>query len=138
MKSITSSTTTPTMIFSVSGSRNFTDYEYVKSKLSNYVISHMHVGDCRGFDTLAIRYCTEHHISYTVFYANWEAYGNRAGAIRNRDLIRGSECLLAFPLSNSRGTHSAINMSAILEIPHTVFRYEPPVQIEDPDAIVNT
>lgn len=77
----------------------------------------MHIGDCEGFDKLAIRYCTEHNISYTIFFADKEAYGRHAGLIRTRNMILGASCLLAFPTTDSSGTYSAINISIGLGIP---------------------
>lgn len=117
------------MIVSVSGSRDYTDYAYISTTLSQIVallitqgtpITKIHVGDCRGVDSLVVRYCSEHDIPVQVFPANW-SLGPKAGPIRNKQLITGTNMLVAFPKNNSKGTQSAINIATALHIPVQTF-----------------
>ncbi len=43
-----------------------------------------------------------------VFAADWGFHGNRAGPIRNQEMIDRADVLLAFPLAKSRGTIDTI------------------------------
>lgn len=99
------------MLVSVSGSRNYNNYDKIKSTLDYYRanITHVNVGDARGVDSLVVRYCIENSISYTVFVADWNKYGKAAGPIRNQDIIKGTFLLIAFPTVDSKGTIHAIN-----------------------------
>jgi hypothetical protein len=51
--------------------------------------------------------------------AAWEAYGKRAGPMRNEKMIReaGADLVLAFPLSGSRGTNHTISLAEAAGIP---------------------
>lgn len=49
-------------------------------------------------------------------------YGNAAGPIRNKQMIDQANCLVAFPLSDSKGTKQAIAYAKEKKIP--VFVYE--------------
>jgi len=108
------------LIISVSGYRDFYDYEYVCSVLSQYKITEIHVGDCRGTDDLVRRYAEEHNIKCNVFYADWSK-GVAAGAIRNRELIKNTNLLVAFLSDKSKGTKSAIQIAQKLKIPVKIY-----------------
>lgn len=106
------------MIASFSGSRDFTNYEYVSNVIKHYLpyITKIHVGDAKGVDSLVVRFCSENNINYQIFKADWNKYGKGAGPIRNRELINGTSILIAFPSNNSKGTISAINIANELNI----------------------
>lgn len=104
------------MIVGVSGSRKFQDYDTIKQILDMYDITKMHVGDCAGVDALSIRYCRENNIQCEIFRANWTKYGRGAGPIRNAELLRGVEFLVAFPGPNSVGTFNCVRLAEINNI----------------------
>ncbi len=110
------------MIYSISGSRDFTNYEFICEILDSYInISHINVGDCKGVDKLVENYCIEKNISYTVFKADW-SLGLKAGPLRNKLLITDTEKLIAFLADNSKGTKSAINIAKSLNIKVDVYK----------------
>ena len=104
------------MLVSISGSRDYHNYETIKAILNNYTITKVQVGDAKGVDSLAIRYCNEKGIPYEVFEAKWKKIDNngneyidrRAGLDRNIDIIRGTQMLIAFPSRQSKGTFHAM------------------------------
>lgn len=59
------------MIYAVIGSRNFTDYNFVKQCLDLYNITTIVSGGARGADSLAARYAQENSIKLIVHEAKW-------------------------------------------------------------------
>jgi hypothetical protein len=52
-------------------------------------------GGARGVDTIAEKYAKDNNIRTVIFVPNWEKYGNRAGFIRNSDIISKCEkCII--------------------------------------------
>jgi hypothetical protein len=68
------------------------------------------VGDARGADRIAVEFALTIALPVEVFAAEWNLYGNAAGAIRNqRMLIEGRpDLVLAFPGKASIGTFDMI------------------------------
>ena len=99
------------MNIAFSGCRNFTDYEFVESKL-NIILKNNNfkilVGDSKGVDSLIIRYAREYNFEYAIFKANWDQNGKSAGPIRNREMIQQADGLIAFWNNYSKGTKNAI------------------------------
>ena len=73
----------------VSGSRNFTDYNYLMNKLDHLIEAHSYqnieivTGDAKGVDTLAVQYASERGYELRIYPADWERYGRGAGPHRN-------------------------------------------------------
>ena len=63
-------------------------------------------GDARGADALGERYAWRHHLKVVHFPADWDRYGNAAGPIRNEEMAKFADALIAFPLYGvaNRGT----------------------------------
>ena len=113
------------MIIAISGCRNYNNYNTIKEYLDNNIknIDNLiiHVGDAKGVDKLVIQYCKNNNIEYKIFYANWNKYGKPAGPIRNIEMIKNSQKLIAFPSEESKGTISSINIAKNLEIEYLIF-----------------
>jgi|SRR5688500_10532028 len=106
----------------VSGSRTITDYEAVKHAIESSPwfgrIDTVYVGDAKGVDALALRWCKENGITYRIFRANWSFYGRGAGPERNADMINaGAEALIAIYEGDSKGTMNMIKQAKRAEIP---------------------
>ena len=108
----------------IAGSREMADYEAARKAISGVlgeigggaqvrVVS----GHCRGADILGERYAREHGLELSVFPAEWNRYGRRAGFIRNTRMaefaseegVEGS--LIAFWDGQSRGTKMMIGIA---------------------------
>lgn len=113
----------PKIIVSVSGSRNFKNYQYIEEVLNWYspIISEINVGDAKGVDSLVTRYCNKYNIKCNIFEADWKTYGKAAGPIRNNDIISGTQLLLAFKAKDSIGTVDAIKKAFKMGIQVHVF-----------------
>jgi len=105
------------MNIAIVGSRNFTDYQYMKETINshlyfevndiNYIIS----GGAKGADTLAERYAKEHNIPIKIFPAQWETFGRSAGYRRNIEIIKNADLVFAFWDGISKGTKHSIDLA---------------------------
>lgn len=92
--------------------------------LSNYLfhIDELVSGGCKtGVDAYAEDWASRNGIKVKVFSADWNL-GNKAGPIRNRQMAKYADALIAFPLSTaiSKGTRDMIEAMAALKKPHIV------------------
>ena len=102
---------TGSLKYAVIGSREFTDYEYLKSILTCYKFSSIISGGAKGADCLARRYAIDNNIRLVEFFPDWEKLGKSAGVIRNRQIVEASDVVIAFWNGMSRGTASSIKIA---------------------------
>jgi hypothetical protein len=95
------------------GSRSFNDYELLKQHLSSKapLMSEIISGGARGTDSLAERFADEYSIKKVIFQAEWNEFGRAAGMIRNKDIIKRCDVLIAFWDGESRGTKYSIDLA---------------------------
>jgi len=102
------------MIIAVSGSRDFNDEKFICNEINKYYTKDkdiIHVGDCKGVD-----YVVRKNFECKVFYADWNKHGLAAGPIRNSELLKGSDILIAFLKQGSKGTLNCIKSAQKLGI----------------------
>lgn len=63
-------------------------------------------GGCRGVDRGAGRVAKRLGIPVHVFEADWKRWGKAAGPMRNAEMVRGADVLLAYP--GGRGTANCV------------------------------
>lgn len=93
----------------VIGSRNFDDYATLVATLVGEPISELVTGGATGADALAARYARERGLKLTEIQANWPKHGRSAGPIRNAELVKRAERVIAFWDGKSPGTKDTIN-----------------------------
>lgn len=99
------------------GSRTFNNYELLKEKMhklitqENYEITHIVSGGANGADKLGEKYAKEFNIPTIIFPAEWNKYGKSAGFIRNKDIIKNADVVVAFWDGQSRGTKNSIDLA---------------------------
>lgn len=102
------------MRLAVIGSRDFNDYELLKSEVDKicqqYNITTIVSGGARGADTLAERYANENQLELVVFKAEWDKYGRGAGFIRNKVIWDNMDICIAFWDGKSKGTKHSIDV----------------------------
>lgn len=98
----------------VAGSREFTDKDYIYTKLNELLEGYKEFneveivqGECRGVDIIAKQYAIDNNLPYKSFPANWNLYGKSAGVLRNIEMAKYSDVLIAF-YGGSRGTSNMI------------------------------
>lgn len=109
----------------IAGSRNITDYRLLKMCLSKTIfnITEIVCGKAKGVDSLGERYAEEQNIICTYFPADWNKYGLRAGYIRNTEMGRYADSLIAIWDGRSKGTIHMIDIMKKLNKPYEVFLY---------------
>jgi hypothetical protein len=96
------------MKVAVIGGRTFNDYELVKETLTNLDITLLVSGGAKGADSLGERYANENNITTLIFKPDWERHGRGAGMIRNTDIVKNSDIVVAFWDGSSKGTLDSI------------------------------
>ena len=100
----------------IAGTRDFKDYELLKS-YCDYMLSQkaqsgeeitIISGGASGADTLGEKYAKERGYNLLQFPAQWETYGRQAGPIRNREMAKNADALIALWDGKSRGTKNMI------------------------------
>lgn len=114
----------------VAGSRDFTDYSRLCSRLDE-IIADIHdeieivSGHARGADSLGERYARENGLKIAVFPANWDLYGKSAGVIRNQQMLdyasKETPLVVAFWDGCSRGTLDMIKRARKAEIKTLIY-----------------
>lgn len=110
----------------VIGSRSFNDYALCKKTLDKVLKrlldKHEQVvlvsGGAKGADSLAKKYSNENKIKIIEFLPDWDKYGKSAGFMRNKDIVKKSDLLLAFWDGESRGTYHSIKQMNIKSLAH--------------------
>jgi glycerophosphoryl diester phosphodiesterase len=77
----------------------------------------------RGTDTLGLNYAIANKIKYSQFPADWNTYGKRAGYVRNEQMAKYADALLAFWDGQSRGTKHMIDLAKQHGLKVRVFDY---------------
>jgi len=114
----------------VAGGRDFKNYNLLEKKLdvllSNKVSDHTIVivsGGANGADKLGERYAKKRNYKVDKFPADWDKYGKRAGYLRNEEMAKHGDVLVAFWDGVSRGTGHMINIMKRLNKPVKIVRY---------------
>lgn len=124
-------------IILVCGSRNFYDYNLLKSELDKYIdkilnyqnnnlifdknnITILH-GGCSGADSLANKYAKINNYKIIKIKAEWDKYGKAAGPIRNKKMLElNPNIVIAFSSESqlTTGTKNTIDQAKLLNIPY--------------------
>lgn len=109
------------------GSRTFNDYELLKNtmdKLSTLLkISHVVSGGANGADKMGEQWAKENNIPTIIFIPDWKKYGKRAGFLRNEDIIKESDVVIAFWDGISHGTKHDIDLAKAANKPIKIIRF---------------
>lgn len=99
----------------IAGGRDFRNYsllsatlnEIIKDPKETIIVS----GGANGADTLGEAYAKENNIDLMIFPADWDTYGRSAGYIRNAEMAKFSDILIAFWDQESSGTKHMIQLA---------------------------
>ena len=114
----------------IAGGRDFMDYNLLKEKVNKILqekkVTHKIViisGCARGADTLGLRYASENTFDVEEYPANWDKYGKKAGYMRNVEMAKNADALIAFWDGKSKGTKHMIDIATERNLPIRVIRY---------------
>lgn len=101
------------MRIAIIGSRNFNDYNLVTETLLPYKskITLIVSGGAKGADSLGEKWAIKNNIQTLIFPADWDKHGKRAGFIRNEDIIKNCDGVLAFWDGGSKGTAHSLSLA---------------------------
>jgi len=107
----------------IAGSRDIVDYGLVKEAMNRipWEVSEIVSGKAKGVDSLGERWASENNISIKSFPADWETYGKSAGPIRNAQMAKYADALVAIWDGKSRGTSNMINEAKELGLKVVIF-----------------
>ena len=97
----------------IAGSRNITEYAVVIQaiKESFFDITEVVSGGARGVDSLGEQFAGEYAKDFKLFPADWAALGKKAGYVRNTQMAKYAEALIAIWDGQSKGTEHMINQA---------------------------
>lgn len=99
----------------ICGTRTFTDFEEFQIILNNMGWDFKEItiisGGARGADTLAEKFSTVHRIPFIKMPALWNQLGKGAGLIRNEQMAKKADVVVAFWDGKSKGTRDMIDRS---------------------------
>ena len=111
----------------VAGSRDFNDYELLKSKLDKvkavYRVFEIVSGKARGADSLGERYALENSLPIAEFPADWDTHGKSAGYRRNAEMADYADGCVVFWDGESKGTKHMIDLAKEKGIQLAVVNY---------------
>lgn len=117
----------------VAGGRDFKDYALLEKELDwllRYNIEPIHYepicilcGMAHGADMLGRAYAQKHGYKYVEYPAKWHIHGKRAGFIRNEEMAKDADALVAFWDGKSRGTKDMIDRAYKHGLQVSVIRY---------------
>lgn len=114
----------------IAGGRDFNDYGVLSREvflLANVTYQAHTIsvvsGMAPGADTLGHRFAKQHGLTVYEFPADWNRLGKRAGFMRNEDMGKFSDGLLAFWDGKSKGTAHMIQFMKSLGKPVHIVKY---------------
>lgn len=95
----------------VAGGRDFWKYDIIVGAIQKYTEDsdwELVCGMAPGVDTVAYDYAEMNGIPIHKFYADWDRFGNSAGHIRNEEMAKFADALIAVWDGKSPGTKNMI------------------------------
>jgi len=115
----------------IAGGRDFVDMSYAIECINRLIDQgkikeeglEIVSGMARGADTVAINIAKSNNLTLHEFPADWDKHGKAAGYLRNIDMAKFSDALVAFWDGQSKGTEHMIQTMRSKNKPVYVFRY---------------
>lgn len=101
------------MKLAVVGSRTWKDWLMVRQEINKFPCLETEIvsGGAAGVDRMAKDVAERDNFSYTEFRPDWNKYGKRAGAVRNKQIVDYCDKLIAFWDGQSKGTKISIDLA---------------------------
>lgn len=115
----------------IAGGRNFINYVMVAERCEYYLQNKLKThnviilsGHASGADSMGEKFAEDHNLKCELHPANWELYGKAAGPIRNEEMAKVADALIAFWDGKSPGTKSMISLARRKGLQVAVVRYD--------------
>jgi hypothetical protein len=95
----------------IAGSRNIEDYQELLLAISSspFLVTEVVSGHANGVDRMGERYALENNLALTLYPANWEEYGRKAGMIRNSKMADYADAAIVVWDGKSKGSKNMID-----------------------------
>jgi len=104
----------------IAGGRSFHNRKFIAEHLDSILAGREFTivsGGAKGVDRAAEYYAKERDLELIVIKANWDKYRKNAGMIRNKEMAKISDVLIAFWDQESKGTGHMIRTMTQLKKP---------------------
>lgn len=103
----------------VAGSRNIIDKQIVYDAIkdSGFEITELVSGGAIGVDSIALQWAHMNGVKITMFKPDWALYMKQAGLIRNAQMARHADALIAVWDGKSNGTRHMIEKAEEMGLP---------------------
>jgi len=113
------------------GSRDFEDYETLKDFITSTVnldeYDTVVSGGAKGADLLAEKFADDFNKLKVIFKPDWSRYGDKAGYLRNTDIIEtADECIAFLNRPDSYGTLDSIKKAKAKGMPLYIWENKDP------------
>jgi len=108
----------------LAGSRTITEFKHLEAAIlaSELAITEVVCGEARGVDEMGRRWALIHRVPIKSFPAKWEADKRMAGFIRNVEMAKYADALIAVWDGWSTGTAHMIATAASLGMPVMIYK----------------
>lgn len=112
----------------IAGGRTFKDYDLLCRKADVFLSRQSEVeivsGAAKGADKLGERYAEERGYDMKLFPADWNQHGKRGGYIRNEEMARYADALIACWDEQSKGTKHMIDLAELYGLKVRIVKYK--------------
>jgi len=112
----------------IAGSRSINDLSQVEyavrdflKKYPTFIITRILSGGARGVDRLGVEWAMRNGRDYSVIPADWKKFGRSAGHVRNLEMSKISDALIAVWDGASHGTLDMITIMRDLDKPYYIY-----------------
>jgi hypothetical protein len=112
------------MKVAIVGSRDFPKMSLVREWMEKNLVNGDIVisGGARGVDSMAEAVARQMKLATIIFKADWDTLGKRAGYLRNIDIVKEADKVVAFWDGTSKGTLSTIELANAAKKPCEVIK----------------
>jgi predicted Rossmann-fold nucleotide-binding protein len=82
-------------------------------------------GGATGIDSMAMAGCTRLGITFYTYPPDYDRYNARAPLVRNEEMVRRADHVIAFWDGKSRGTKNSIDHARKYRVSHEVYYFTP-------------
>lgn len=87
------------------------DIDHLVSVAQFDTINKVLCGEATGIDQLGKRWALKHEVEVESYPADWKAHGKAAGPIRNGQMVKEADGVIAIMFPDSRGTKDCIRQA---------------------------
>jgi hypothetical protein len=105
-------------------------HQILDEEVDQSVVEEIVSGGARGVDTFGEQWAYFNNIEVTRYPADWKKYGKKAGFVRNAEMARYADALIAFWDGKSKGTEHMIKVMNDLKKPTMVIHFHNGEEVE--------